>query len=107
MIEPTVTFVRARPIAIIAAVTTWAGYPRLWRALLDEVHAHVSWGHSGPKGRKVMLYVDDAPTVRSASNTTSQPGCRVGWFAHLFPRDRLSPLSTVDHTSCWAKRMTR
>jgi hypothetical protein len=46
-----------RPTAVIAATTTWEAYPRLWRALLDEVYAVV-----GGK-TNVMLYRDDVPHV--------------------------------------------
>src|SRR5262249_44008605 len=59
-------------------------FPRLWGRLLDQVHANIRWGGSGPKGRNVMVYLDevvhvevgveldqpaefDAPVVRSAT----------------------------------------
>jgi DNA gyrase inhibitor GyrI len=49
----------ARPIAAIAASTTWAEYPQLWRALLDRVHAVVrTIGPDGRPGLNVMLYRD-------------------------------------------------
>src|SRR5690349_7124023 len=52
-----------RETAVLAATTTWAEYPALWRRLLDEVHANVRWGGSGHKGRNVMLYLDGTPSV--------------------------------------------
>lgn len=52
-----------RPIAAIPATTTWQEFPRLWRPLLDQVHATMRWGGTGPKGRNVMLYHDDVPHV--------------------------------------------
>lgn len=51
------------PTAVIAAATTWREFPAVWRPLLDEVHASVHWGGSGPKGRNVMLHKDDVPHV--------------------------------------------
>jgi effector-binding domain-containing protein len=60
----TVTSAAARPTAVLAATTTWAEYPSLWKKLLDEVHANVHW-HSagGHSGRNIMLYLDDVPHV--------------------------------------------
>jgi effector-binding domain-containing protein len=55
--------VPARPVAVIAATTTWAEFPQVWRHLLDQVHASVRWGGPGRKGRNVMLYKDDVPNV--------------------------------------------
>ena len=54
---------RARPTAVMAATTTWPEYPRVWRSLLDQVWANVRWSGTGPKGRNVMLYLDDVPHV--------------------------------------------
>ena len=55
--------VPSRPTAVIAAATTWREFPRVWRTLLDQVHAGVRWEGSGRKGRNVMLYLDDLPHV--------------------------------------------
>ncbi len=57
--------VAARPTAVVAAATTWAEYPSLWKVLLDEVWACLRAG--GIKGgcRNVMLYLDDVPQSRS------------------------------------------
>ena len=64
MADPVVTITAApRPVAVIPATTTWQEYPRLWGRLLDQVHANVRWGGSGPKGRNVMVYLDDVPHV--------------------------------------------
>ena len=49
--------VAARATAVVSTTTTWAEYPRLWRALLDEVR------EQGASGRNVMLYKDDVPNV--------------------------------------------
>jgi effector-binding domain-containing protein len=59
----TVATAAARPTAVIAATTTWQEFPALWRRLLDQVHASVTWGGPGRKGRNVMLYRDDVPHV--------------------------------------------
>ena len=45
-----------RVTAVVATATSWAEFPRLWPALLDEVREHAS-------GRNVMLYKDDVPNV--------------------------------------------
>jgi effector-binding domain-containing protein len=55
--------VAARPTAVLAATTTWPEYPQLWRRLLDQVHANVTWGGCGRKGRNVMLDLSDTPDV--------------------------------------------
>lgn len=52
-----------RPIAVIAATTTWQEFPELWPHLLDEVHAGVRWSGEGRQGRNVLLYLDDVPHV--------------------------------------------
>jgi effector-binding domain-containing protein len=50
---------RARQLtAVVPATTTWDAFPRLWRELLDEVHATVA-----APGLNVMLYKDDVPNV--------------------------------------------
>lgn len=53
----------ARPTAVLAAQTTWPEYPAVWKRILDEVHANVTWHGGGHKGRNVMLYLDDVPHV--------------------------------------------
>jgi effector-binding domain-containing protein len=58
-----VTDVVARPTLVVATITTWSEFPRVWRALLDEV-----WGYLRANGieggcRNVMLYRDDVPHV--------------------------------------------
>src|SRR4051812_36585541 len=49
--------VAERPTAVIPATTTWAEFPGLWKALLDEVYTVVD-GKTN-----VMLYRDDVPRV--------------------------------------------
>ena len=44
--------------AVVPATTTWEEFPRLWKPLLDEVHATVAH-----PGLNVMLYKDDVPNV--------------------------------------------
>jgi len=55
--------VTGRPTAVLAAETTWPEFPQVWGALLTEVHAGVTWGGPGHKGRNVMLYLDGRPRV--------------------------------------------
>ena len=45
-----------REMAVVATATSWAEFPRLWPALLDEVRERA-------QGRNVMLYRDDVPNV--------------------------------------------
>jgi effector-binding domain-containing protein len=61
--QVTVTDVMARPTAVVTATTTWHEFPRLWKALLDEVWTclHAGGVHRGC--RNVMLYQDDVPHV--------------------------------------------
>ncbi len=59
----TVAEVIARPTVVVAATTTWPGFPTLWKGLLNEV-----WTYLRAKGvdhgcRNVMLYLDDLPRV--------------------------------------------
>jgi effector-binding domain-containing protein len=54
----------ARPTAVVAEVTTWAEYPKVWGKLLDEVYSVVRSGTSGQtRWQNVMLYLDDRPSV--------------------------------------------
>jgi effector-binding domain-containing protein len=55
--------VAASPTAIVAQTTTWAEFPRLWGALLDEVYAFLRDGGPEQTGHNVMLYRDDVPNV--------------------------------------------
>jgi effector-binding domain-containing protein len=55
--------VAERPTAVIAATTTWAAFPSLWRQLLDEVWQVVRSNEAIGPGRNVMLYKDDVPNV--------------------------------------------
>ncbi len=61
--------IAARPTAVVAQTTTWSEFPRLWRALLDEVYACIrdadapAGTHEGARWRNVMLYKDDRPAV--------------------------------------------
>jgi effector-binding domain-containing protein len=61
--EVTDSFVNARPIAAIAAETSWPAYPSLWPKLLDEVWTALRSDKSVSPGRNVMLYLDDVPHV--------------------------------------------
>jgi effector-binding domain-containing protein len=61
--EVAVRTVTARPTAVVAAVTTWPEFPRLWRPLLDQVYACVRERHGTRQGCNVMLYLNDQPHV--------------------------------------------
>jgi effector-binding domain-containing protein len=58
-VEPT-------PTAVVAAVTTWAEFPRLWGPMLTDVWAFLrSDAAEGlyEHGHNIMLYKDDVPSV--------------------------------------------
>jgi len=55
--------VRSRPTAVVAAETTWAAFPSLWKPLLDDVWAAVRSSDATLPGHNVMLYTDDVPNV--------------------------------------------
>lgn len=65
-VEVTIRQVEPAPTAVVAAATTWAEFPAVWRPLLDRV-----WGFlrgEAPaglyqRGHNVMLYKDDVPNV--------------------------------------------
>jgi effector-binding domain-containing protein len=65
-VEVTVKTVEPTPTAVVAAATTWAEFPKIWRPMLDEV-----WGFlrgAAPvglykRGHNIMLYKDDVPNV--------------------------------------------
>jgi|HubBroStandDraft_3_1064219.scaffolds.fasta_scaffold281577_2 effector-binding domain-containing protein len=58
-----------RPTAVIGQTTTWEEFPRVWRALLDEVYGFVrgrgdlATGGEGERWQNMMLYKDQRPDV--------------------------------------------
>jgi effector-binding domain-containing protein len=64
--EVTVQTAEPTPTAVVAAATTWAEFPMMWRPMLDKV-----WGFlrgAAPEGlyqqgHNIMLYKDDVPNV--------------------------------------------
>ena len=62
----TVQTVEPTPTAVVAARTTWAEFPTVWGAMLDEVWRFLrGWAPEGlyKEGHNVMLYLDDVPNV--------------------------------------------
>jgi effector-binding domain-containing protein len=65
-VEVTVKTAEPTPTAVVAAATTWAEFPKVWRPMLDKV-----WGFlrgDAPEGlyqhgHNIMLYKDDVPNV--------------------------------------------
>lgn len=55
--------VSARPTAVVAATTTWRGFPTLWPRLSNEVWACLRAGGIDSGCRNVMLYLDHVPHV--------------------------------------------
>ena len=64
-LDVAVLVVPERPTAVIAETTTWAEWPQLWPALLDEVWREVRARPELTPGRNVMLYRDDVPNVEA------------------------------------------
>jgi effector-binding domain-containing protein len=65
-VEVTVKAVDPAPTAVIAAATTWAEFPEMWRPMLDQVWRFLrSDAPQGvyKQGHNVMLYKDDVPNV--------------------------------------------
>jgi effector-binding domain-containing protein len=62
----TVTTVEPTPTAVVAAATTWAEFPAVWRPMLDTVWSFLR-GAAPPglyrQGHNIMLYKDDVPNV--------------------------------------------
>jgi effector-binding domain-containing protein len=61
--EVTVATVNARPIAVVAARTTWRDFPTQWKPMLDEVYACFRRHDSPKQGCNVMFYKDDVPNI--------------------------------------------
>lgn len=66
-VDVTVTTVEPTPIAVVAAATTWAEFPKAWGPMLDEVWAFLRGGGAPAglykDGHNVFVYVDDVPHV--------------------------------------------
>lgn len=64
--DVTVANVEPSPTAVVAAATTWAQFPKVWRPMLDEVWAFLRGGAPAglyKQGHNVMLYKDDVPNI--------------------------------------------
>ncbi len=61
--------VEARSIAVVAQLTTWSEFPKVWGSLLDQVYEFVrgrpelATGDGGEHWQNVMLYKDQRPAV--------------------------------------------
>ena len=65
-VEVTAKTVEPTPTAVVAAATTWAEFPKMWRPMLDEVWSYLrSDAGEGlyKHGHNIMLYKDDVPNV--------------------------------------------
>jgi effector-binding domain-containing protein len=65
-VQVSVQTIEPTPTAVVAATTSWAEFPTIWRPMLDEVWRFLR----GPAparlyqdGHNVMLYQDDVPNV--------------------------------------------
>ncbi len=109
--SPIVSVVQAepRPIAVIAATTSWSEFPSLWGQLLGEVwtflRAHDQLLRGG--GSSVMLYRDDTPNVEVGVVVAGPfaPSGRI--VASQLPGARPHTPCTAGRTQTSAARMTR
>ena len=65
-VEVTAKTIEPTPTAVVAAATTWADFPQVWRPMLDEVWSFLCG--EAPEGlyqhgHNIMLYQDDFPHV--------------------------------------------
>jgi effector-binding domain-containing protein len=65
-VQVTVKTVEPTPTAVVAATTTWADFPKMWRPMLDKVWSFLR-GDAPPglwtQGHNIMLYKDGVPNV--------------------------------------------
>jgi hypothetical protein len=80
--------VAARPTLVVAAATTWAEFPQLWRRLLDDVYATLGPDRAGR--RNVMLYRDDVPHVEVGVLGTGPPAAGGPVMASTLPGGRVA-----------------
>jgi effector-binding domain-containing protein len=112
----TVRTLEPTPTAVVAAVATWADFPRLWRPMLDQVWGFLRGG--APQGlytdgHNVMLYLDDVPHVEVGVQVTRSfaaagqvvpstlPGGLVATATHTGPIAGLG--GTHDAVRQWSK----
>jgi effector-binding domain-containing protein len=64
-VQVRLTTIDPTPTAVVAATTTWAEFPSLWRPMLDKVWAFLRADPKGIRkdGHNVMLYKNDVPDV--------------------------------------------
>ncbi len=115
-VRVTVTTAEPVPTAVVAAQTTWAEFPHLWRPMLDTVWAFLR-GEAPEglctQGHNVMLYRDDVPNVEVGVQVTGSfgpsgrvvpsalPGGLVATAVHTGPVAGIS--RTHDAVSGWTK----
>jgi effector-binding domain-containing protein len=122
--EPSVRIVAVepRPTAVVAATTSWARFPTVWRTLLDEVWAFLR-AHEDLRGggHNVMLYRDDTPRVevgvlvtrsfegRGRVVPSALPGGEAAMTVHRGPYDGLAAAHAAVLEWCTAngRRVTR
>jgi effector-binding domain-containing protein len=65
-VEVTVKAIEPTPTAVVAATTTWAQFPTMWRPMLDKVWSFLRNDPPSrvlPAGHNIMLYKDDVPNI--------------------------------------------
>ena len=115
----TVTEVRARPTAVVAAATSWAEYPSLWKALLDEVWACLRANGINGGCRNIMRYLDDQPNVEVGVEllqpcpltgrvvASELPAGRVATTTHWGPYEELGTAHDAVVAYCAARGLRR
>jgi effector-binding domain-containing protein len=72
-VEVTAKTIEPTPTAVVAAATTWADFPEVWRPMLDEVWSFLRGGAPDwlyQHGHNIMLYKDDVPNVEVGVQVT-------------------------------------
>jgi len=111
--------VGVRPTAVVPARTTWAEFPVLWPALLDEVWTCLRAAGVSRGCRNVMLYRTDTPEVEvgvllaapvplsGRVVASALPAGRVAWTTHRGPYARLAASHEAVIRWCAAKGLRR
>src|SRR5690348_17938218 len=97
-VDVTVKTVEPTPTAVVAATTTWAEFPAMWRPMLDTVWSFLRGGAPAglyQQGHNIMLYKDDVPNVEVGVQVSSS----FDPAAHVIPSALPAGLAaTATHT---------
>src|SRR5438552_17093488 len=113
-VNVTLVSVEASPTAVVAATTTWAEFPSLWKPMLDKVWTFLANAPAGlyKDGHNVMLYKDDLRSVEIGVQvnrpfkgsgeilSSCLPGGLVATARHAGPIDRLGDTRSAACARC-------